>query len=71
MITQSVEKIGAMSCNPQLAVQQKDKEEIDALGGQMAKAIDATGIVQSSTERKAQLSGRQERRRTWTFTADT
>lgn len=54
MITQAVERIGAMSCNPAIGGTAKGHlvKEIDALGGQMAKAIDATGIQYRILNRK-------------------
>ncbi|MEW6564706.1 MAG: tRNA uridine-5-carboxymethylaminomethyl(34) synthesis enzyme MnmG [Spirochaetota bacterium] len=46
LITQNPDKIGALSCNPAIGGLSKGNlvREVDALGGQMAKLIDATLI---------------------------
>ena len=54
MITQNIDRIGAMSCNPAVGGTAKGHlvKEIDALGGEMGKAIDATGIQYRVLNRK-------------------
>lgn len=54
LVTISVDKIGTMSCNPAIGGTAKGHlvKEIDALGGEMARAIDRTGIQYRILNRK-------------------
>jgi len=44
LVTFSKERIGCMSCNPAVGGKGQLVKELDALGGEMGKATDASGI---------------------------
>lgn len=54
LITPSIERIAAMSCNPAIGGTAKGHlvKEIDALGGEMGKVIDRTGIQYRTLNRR-------------------
>jgi glucose-inhibited division protein A len=69
LVTMERQKIGAMSCNPAIGGLAKGQlvKEIDALGGEMGRATDASGIQFSfvySIARKGRRSDPHARRPT-------